>query len=61
MSFKAWHEVMTLTLSPNNGDMYSVHLLTGETILANLKEIKCNSLSGKDNANMKSNAQIIDF
>ena len=33
ISYKAWHEVMTLTLSPYNGDVYSVHLLTEETIL----------------------------
>ena len=31
--YVTWHEVMTLTLSPYNGDMYSVHLLTEETIL----------------------------
>ena len=30
---RLWHEVMTLTLSPYKGDMYSVHLLTEETIL----------------------------
>ena len=34
----AWHEVMALALSPHNGDMYLVHFLTDETILANLKE-----------------------
>ena len=33
LSFMAWHEVRALTLSPYNGDMYSVHLLTEETIL----------------------------
>ena len=33
ISFKAWHKVRTLTLSPYNGDMCSVHLLTVETIL----------------------------
>ena len=38
-----------MTLSPHNADMYSVHILTEETIfeLANLKETECNSLSGK--------------
>ena len=41
-------QVMTLTLSPHNGNMNYVHRLIKETILANLKETKCNSLCGKD-------------
>ena len=45
---------MTLTLSLHNGDMYSVHLLTEETILVN-------QIQKKHNTNMKSNVQIIDL
>ena len=32
-------QIMTLTLGPQNWDIYYVHLLTKETILVNLKEI----------------------
>ena len=38
MSFKVLLEIMTLTLSPHNGYMNSVHHLIKESILANLKE-----------------------
>ena len=45
---------MTLALSPYNGDMYYVHLLTEETILVY-------QILKKHNANIKSNVQIIDL